>query len=67
MRMVPHLPFICLQQECSAAVICEPGIAHSIVGMSSDKTAVTAMTMRRKPDIFSQNTRVIENKASPLT
>lgn len=44
MRMLPHLPFICLQQECSAAVICELGIAHNIVGMSSDiKTATIAM------------------------
>lgn len=57
MCILPHLPFICLQQECSAAVICDPGIAHSIAGMSNDKTAATATMMRRKPDIFFQGTR----------
>jgi hypothetical protein len=36
MRMLPHLAFICLQQACSAAVICEAGIAHTIAGASND-------------------------------
>jgi hypothetical protein len=48
MRMLPHLPFICLQQACSAAVICDAGMAHAITGASSDnRTATVAPILPR--------------------
>lgn len=36
-RMLPHLPFIFLQQACSEAVIWALGRAHAMVGASSDR------------------------------
>ena len=52
MFMLPHRPFIWRQQLCSSALIRAFGKAQAIVGASSDKNAVTAMTIRRKPCIL---------------
>jgi hypothetical protein len=48
MRIVPQLPRICLQQECSTAVIRAPGAAHIIVGANIDRSTASATTVREK-------------------
>jgi hypothetical protein len=51
--MLPHSPFICRQQACSAAVICNPGNAQAIVGASSDNNTNNAAPIRGTVCIYS--------------